>query len=78
MAYTDITDSIINNNNSYFVFRKDRLGTNGRGVCILTRKDTVRASAVKLPIVFSSAEIVAIDIHNCNPLLDLLLAIAHL
>ena len=58
---------MINNDNSYCVFRKDRLGTNGGGVCILTRKDTVRASAVKLPIVFSSVEIVAIDIHNCNP-----------
>ena len=63
----DITDSMIYNNNSYCVFRKDRLGLNGGGVCILTLKDTVRACAVKLPIVFSSVEIVAIDIHNCNP-----------
>ena len=70
---------MINNDNSYCVFRKDRLGTNGSGVCILTRKDTVRTSAFKLPIVVSSAEIVAIDIRNCNlPLVDLLLAIAHL
>ena len=69
---------MINNNNSYCVFRKDRLGTNDGGVCILTRNETVRASAVKLPIVFSTVEIVAIDIHNCNSLLDLLLAIAHL
>ena len=74
----DITDSVINNNNSYFVFRKDRLGTNGRGVCILTRKDTIRAFAAKLPIALFYAEIVAIDIHNYNPLLDLSLAIAHL
>ena len=69
---------MINNNNSYCVFRKDRLRTNGGGDGILPRKDTVRSSVVILPIVFSSSESIAVDIHNCNPLVDILLAIAHL
>jgi hypothetical protein len=60
-----LPDYLIINNNSYCVFRKDRIASKvGGGVCILTRNGIVNAVLVSLPAKYANLEMCVIDIFT--------------
>jgi len=46
---------------NYTLFRKDRVGTVGGGVCVLLNNDTVVGTEVKIPAKYSHLELVAVE-----------------
>ena len=63
---SDIPDSLIIDGLNYSIFRCDRVGKIGGGVCILTYNDKIAASRVKIADKYSDCEIVAVDIINSD------------
>ena len=57
-----ISDSLLLPSNKHTIFRKDRAGSLGGGVCVITNNTTVKAVQVDIPDEFVDLDIVCIDI----------------
>jgi len=57
-----IPDSLLLPSNDYTIFRKDRVGSLGGGVCVITNNTTVKAVQVDIPDIFVDLDIVCIDV----------------
>ena len=58
---------LLGDNRNYTVFRKDHVDSQGGGVCILSRTDTVKAVRVDISSNFKDIDILCIDILNACP-----------
>ena len=57
-----IPDSLLLTRNDYTIFRKDRTGSLGGGVCVIINNTTVKAVQVVIPDIFGDLDIVCIDV----------------
>jgi exonuclease III len=60
----ETTNSLLINDRPYGIFRKDRLYSQGGGVCIFTNEANVKAIGVSIPERFVELDIVCIDVVN--------------
>ena len=67
--HADICDGVIDPRGWYHVFRKDRVGSRGGGVCMLVRKK-FKVMPILFHSLYSSVEIVGLTFLDCKPKLD--------
>lgn len=63
---SNIGDCVLVGNTDYSIYRKDRCGRHGGGVCIFVRNSSVKSFRVGLQPIYDNLELIAIDVLCCT------------